>query len=279
MSTRPPSASRSRAKRGPGRIFLVTDAMATIGTDMTIFTLNGRTIHRKDGRLTLDDGTLAGADLDMISAVRFMHRDDRRSILAKRCAWPRSIRRRRSARRTGSAGFAQGAAANIVALSDELDVRGVWIDGKQVFAADTLPHGVGRTGLQTKNPAGEPAGSFRFTRALLDLVVVARLARLQQLLQVRADLLDLQLAAVRRRADRAARATLALDRHALPPVRLSSGQRSGLLGRSPDTCRVLRHSPRMRLVPRGQTQRPFSSLIWPGSSLHCGGRPCGTRPG
>ena len=33
----------------------------------------------------------------------------------------------------------------------------------------------------------------------------------------------------------------------------------------------LRHSPRMRLVPRGQTQRPFSSLIWPGSSLHCGG--------
>ena len=63
-----------RAKRGPGKIVLVTDAMATIGTDMTSFTLNGRTIHRKDGRLTLDDGTLAGADLDMISAVRFMHR-------------------------------------------------------------------------------------------------------------------------------------------------------------------------------------------------------------
>ena len=61
-----------RAKRGPGRIVLVTDAMATIGTDMTSFTLNGRTIHRKDRRLTLADGTLAGADLDMISAVRFM---------------------------------------------------------------------------------------------------------------------------------------------------------------------------------------------------------------
>ena len=64
-----------RAKRGPGKIVLVTDAMATIGTDMESFTLNGRTIHRKDGRLTLDDGTLAGADLDMISAVRFMHRE------------------------------------------------------------------------------------------------------------------------------------------------------------------------------------------------------------
>ncbi|RWD27628.1 amidohydrolase family protein, partial [Mesorhizobium sp.] len=43
-------------------------------TDMTSFTLNGRTIYRKDGSLRLADGTLAGADLDMISAVRFMHR-------------------------------------------------------------------------------------------------------------------------------------------------------------------------------------------------------------
>src|SRR5690606_34004747 len=66
-------ANSVRAKRGPGRIVLVTDAMATIGTDMTCFTLNGRTIYRKDGKLTLADGTLAGADLDMISAVRFMH--------------------------------------------------------------------------------------------------------------------------------------------------------------------------------------------------------------
>ncbi|TIU03207.1 MAG: N-acetylglucosamine-6-phosphate deacetylase, partial [Mesorhizobium sp.] len=41
------------AKKGPGRILLVTDAMATIGTDMTSFTLNGRTIYRKDGSLRL----------------------------------------------------------------------------------------------------------------------------------------------------------------------------------------------------------------------------------
>ena len=32
-----------RAKNGPAHIFLVTDAMATIGTDMKSFTLNGRT--------------------------------------------------------------------------------------------------------------------------------------------------------------------------------------------------------------------------------------------
>lgn len=61
-----------RAKKGPARIFLVTDAMATIGTDLTELNLGGRIIYRKDGRLTLKDGTLAGADLDMISAVKFM---------------------------------------------------------------------------------------------------------------------------------------------------------------------------------------------------------------
>ena len=61
-----------RAKRGPGRIFLVTDAMSPIGTDMTSFFLNGREIFREGGRLTLADGTLAGADIDMASCVRYM---------------------------------------------------------------------------------------------------------------------------------------------------------------------------------------------------------------
>jgi N-acetylglucosamine-6-phosphate deacetylase len=62
-----------RAKQGPGRIFLVTDAMSTVGSDITSFTLNGRTINRSGGRLTLPDGTLAGADVDMMSCVRFAH--------------------------------------------------------------------------------------------------------------------------------------------------------------------------------------------------------------
>ncbi|WP_295807816.1 N-acetylglucosamine-6-phosphate deacetylase [uncultured Nitratireductor sp.] len=64
-----------RAKNGPARIFAVTDAMSTIGTDMRSFTLNGRTIKREEGRLTLEDGTLAGADIDMISTVVYLHRE------------------------------------------------------------------------------------------------------------------------------------------------------------------------------------------------------------
>lgn len=57
---------------GPPRIFLVTDAMSTVGSDITEFKLNGRRILRSNGRLTLSDGTLAGADLDMPTAVRLM---------------------------------------------------------------------------------------------------------------------------------------------------------------------------------------------------------------
>jgi N-acetylglucosamine-6-phosphate deacetylase len=38
--------------------------------------LNGRRIIRKGGKLTLEDGTLAGADLDMNSAVRFTARSN-----------------------------------------------------------------------------------------------------------------------------------------------------------------------------------------------------------
>jgi N-acetylglucosamine-6-phosphate deacetylase len=57
------------AKAGPGALFLVSDAMAPAGMDMREFHLNGRRIRRHNGRLTLDDGTLAGADLDLTQAV------------------------------------------------------------------------------------------------------------------------------------------------------------------------------------------------------------------
>ena len=58
------------AKRGPGQIYLVSDAMAPAGSDIREFTLEGRRVTRECGQLILDDGTLAGADLDLSTAVR-----------------------------------------------------------------------------------------------------------------------------------------------------------------------------------------------------------------
>ncbi|OSQ50904.1 N-acetylglucosamine-6-phosphate deacetylase [Marivita geojedonensis] len=60
------------AKTGLGKLFLVTDAMATVGSDITEFRLNNRRVLRRDGRLTLEDGTLAGADLDLPTALSVM---------------------------------------------------------------------------------------------------------------------------------------------------------------------------------------------------------------
>ena len=61
------------AKRcGPGRIFLVSDAMAVAGTEDREFHLEGRRITRSEGRLCLPDGTLAGADLDLTTALRVL---------------------------------------------------------------------------------------------------------------------------------------------------------------------------------------------------------------
>lgn len=122
-----------RAKQGPAKIFLVTDAMSTIGTDITSFTLNGRTITRAGGRLTLEDGTLAGADLDMISAVRFVHQQLGLTLdesLRMASLYPaQSIRIDHTHGR-----LLPGYEANIVHLTENLDVDHVWIGGDLHYA-------------------------------------------------------------------------------------------------------------------------------------------------
>lgn len=56
--------------KGIERIMLVTDAMPSVGTDVSEFTLQGKRIAVKDGVCIFEDGTLAGTHLDMASAVR-----------------------------------------------------------------------------------------------------------------------------------------------------------------------------------------------------------------
>lgn len=117
------------AKKGPGRIFLVTDAMSTIGTELDSLVLGGRKIWRKQGRLTLEDGTLAGADLDMNAAVMFMKNSvgiDLDEALRMASLYPaRCIGAERS---LGS--LKKGRLANIVHLNDRDLVERVWIHGR-----------------------------------------------------------------------------------------------------------------------------------------------------
>jgi N-acetylglucosamine-6-phosphate deacetylase len=58
------------ALRGAAHPMLVTDAMPPVGGSATSFKLYGQEISVRNGRCTRQDGTLAGAALDMASAVR-----------------------------------------------------------------------------------------------------------------------------------------------------------------------------------------------------------------
>ena len=58
------------AAKPTGGMMLISDCMAPIGTAMTEFMLQGRRILRRDGRLQTEDGVLAGADIDLLQAVR-----------------------------------------------------------------------------------------------------------------------------------------------------------------------------------------------------------------
>jgi N-acetylglucosamine-6-phosphate deacetylase len=86
------------AKPQSDKIFLVTDAMATAGSMINHFTLNGRDVFRKDNRLTLADGTLAGADLAMPRAVSVMMDlvgDNIKAALSRATSTPASLLRQR----------------------------------------------------------------------------------------------------------------------------------------------------------------------------------------
>jgi N-acetylglucosamine-6-phosphate deacetylase len=58
------------ALRGAGRPILVSDAMPPVGGQTSSFKLNGEIIVVRDNRCAREDGTLAGAMLDLASAVR-----------------------------------------------------------------------------------------------------------------------------------------------------------------------------------------------------------------
>jgi N-acetylglucosamine-6-phosphate deacetylase len=58
------------AIRGLGRAMLVTDAMPPVGGARSGFTLYGEAIEVREGNCRRADGTLAGAVLDMATAVR-----------------------------------------------------------------------------------------------------------------------------------------------------------------------------------------------------------------
>jgi N-acetylglucosamine-6-phosphate deacetylase len=112
----------------PGRIALVTDAMRACGMAEGLYRLYEHEVHVKGGAARLGDGTLAGSVLTMIGAVRSMVRRARlplEQVLPLATEVPARVLGLEG--RKGS--LRVGADADLLVLSDELEVRHAFVRG------------------------------------------------------------------------------------------------------------------------------------------------------
>lgn len=119
------------AAKPKGKILLVTDAMPTVGMVDKQFTLNGETIRAKNGRCATANDTLAGSDLDMITAVQ-------NTVNWLGIEWQEAIRMASTypAQAIGvdhQLGFLKPKfLASFVVLNKDLNLTEVWVEGTKV---------------------------------------------------------------------------------------------------------------------------------------------------
>ena len=128
-----PEMLRLLMRMGPRNLFLVSDCMAFAGSELTQMRLGGRRIHRQAGRLTLGDGTLAGADLTLPQAIATMAALG--VPLAQVLAMATSIPARVIG--LGAGRLVPGLPADLVHLGPDLSLRAVWQGGQLVRSRET----------------------------------------------------------------------------------------------------------------------------------------------
>ena len=127
----PASFSIAVAAKKIGGAVLVTDAMPTVGSTDKSFRLDGETIISRNGRLANAAGTLAGSDLDMLSAVN-------NAAEFARIDWFEAVRMATAypAKALGLDGelgaIRAGYRASLLALDDQRQIMTSWIDGFRV---------------------------------------------------------------------------------------------------------------------------------------------------
>ena len=128
-------ALRAKSDR---RLMLVTDAMPSVGADLDHFYLNDRRINVADGACLSEDGTLAGAALSMIDALR-----NAMNMLgvgieeASRMASLMPCSFLGMADRAGS--IAPGRRADLLRVSPQLAIRQIWMGGVEQQAPASAP--------------------------------------------------------------------------------------------------------------------------------------------
>jgi N-acetylglucosamine-6-phosphate deacetylase len=117
------------AAKPKDRMMLITDAMPTAAGGPESFELQGRRVRCKNGRLQLDDGTLAGSNLTMDEAVRYCVAKLGVAVEdALRMASLNPATFTKSEHELGR--IRAGYLANLVHLGGDLNVLETWIEGK-----------------------------------------------------------------------------------------------------------------------------------------------------
>jgi N-acetylglucosamine-6-phosphate deacetylase len=124
----PASLRAAYRAKGSKELMLVTDAMPTVGSDITSFTVGGTAVTAREGMLRSDESTLAGSDLDMTSALRncvALMQVDLSSASQMASATPAEFIGIGNAYGRISEGYR----ADLVHLDDTLNIQNVWIAG------------------------------------------------------------------------------------------------------------------------------------------------------
>lgn len=128
----PTSVLAAYQAKQDGKLFLVSDAMATIGSNKKSFELYGESIIEQDGKLLNSEGKLAGSAIGMIDAVRISQQQvglPLEACLAMASLYPATLMQQHTQRGRLAAGFH----ADLVHFDKNFNVSHTWQAGELLF--------------------------------------------------------------------------------------------------------------------------------------------------
>ena len=128
-----PSVIRATfAMFGAERMILISDSMRATGLDDGEYTLGGQPVSVKGNLATLHDGTIAGSATNLMDCMRYVVKEAGLSLeTAVMCAASNPAKEIGIFDEVGS--IAVGKRADFVLLDKELNIVGVYIDGKEII--------------------------------------------------------------------------------------------------------------------------------------------------
>ena len=128
-----PSVIRATfAMLGAGRIILISDSMRATGLEDGEYTLGGQPVVVKGNLATLHDGTIAGSATNLMDCLRYVVKKAGISLeTAVMCATENPAKEIGIYDKVGS--ISVGKQADFVLIDDELNIKRVYIDGKEII--------------------------------------------------------------------------------------------------------------------------------------------------